>query len=197
MTPPKTAAAPELQGQVSIDDYLSSDFDTLVQGEEDVTLGGDQDATWALRKLASLRKQLAANNAIAEEEANRIAQWLNAVNEPLKKQVQFVEGILNGYAIFERSKNDRKTIVLPYGKLATRPVADKWEIADPDAFVAWAKESGHPELLKVTTKPESLTVIKSALAVSEDGTVLSHEGEPVDGVTYTKSDDVTVTITTV
>jgi hypothetical protein len=195
MAPPKTTAAPALAGQVSIEDFLSADFDTLVQGEEQVSLGGDQDATWALRKLAALRKQVAANNAIAEEEANRIAAWLNAVNEPLKKQVQFVEGILNGYALYERSK-DRKTIVLPYGKIATRPVADKWEVADPDAFVAWAQETGHLELVKTTTKPETLATIKSALEVAEDGTILTADGEPVTGVTFTKSDDVSVTITT-
>jgi hypothetical protein len=195
MAPPKTTAAPALAGQVSIEDFLSADFDTLVQGEEQVSLGGDQDATWALRKLAALRKQVAANNAIAEEEANRIGAWLNAVNEPLKKQVQFVENILNGYALYERSK-DRKTIVLPYGKIATRPVADKWEVADPDAFVAWAQETGHLELVKTTTKPETLATIKSALEVAEDGTILTADGEPVTGVTFTKSDDVSVTITT-
>lgn len=197
MTPPKSApAAPALEGQISIDDYLSNDFDTLIAGEEQVSLGGDQDATWALRKLQALRKQLAANNAIAEEEANRIAAWLNAVNEPLKRQVVFVENILNGYAIYERTSHDRKTIVLPYGKLATREVADKWEVADADAFVAWAKEAGREELLKVTTKPESLTTLKSALEVSDDGTVLTAEGEPVPGISFTKSDDVSVTITT-
>lgn len=196
MTPPKAApAAPALEGQISIDDYLSNDFDTLMQGEEEVTLGGDQDATWALRKLQALRKQVAANNAIAESEANRIAAWLAAVNEPLRKQVTFVEGILNGYATYERTTNDRKTIVLPYGKIATRETADKWEVADPDAFMKWA-EKGHPELLKTTVKPESLTVIKSALNVAEDGTVLADGGEPVPGVTVTKSTDLSITITT-
>jgi hypothetical protein len=195
MTPPKAPAAPELDGQISIDDYLSADFDTLMQGEEEVHLGGDQDATWALRKLAALRKQVAANNAIAEGEANRIAAWLAAVNEPLKKQVQFVEGILNGYALYERASNDRKTIVLPYGKLATRPVADKWEVVDPDAFVKWAQENKHPELVKTTTKPEALTVIKSALDTTDTGDVIL-DGELVPGVSFTKSDDVTVNITT-
>ena len=194
MTPPNPPAATALEGQVSIEDFLSADFDTLMQGEEEVSLGGDQDATWALRKLGAVRKQIAANNAIAEAEANRIAAWLAAVNEPLKKQVTFVENILNGYAVHERAK-DRKTIVLPYGKIATREIADKWEVADPDAFVAWAKD-GHEELIKVTTKPESLTVIKSALNVAEDGTVLADGGEPVPGVTCTKSTDVSVTITT-
>lgn len=195
MTPPKAPAAPELEGQISIDDYLSNDFDTLMQGEEEVHLGGDQDATWALRKLAALRKQVAANNAIAEGEANRIAAWLAAVNEPLRKQVAFVEGILNGYAIHERGK-DRKTIVLPYGKLATRPVADKWEVVDADAFVAWAQENKHPELVKTTTKPEALTVIKTALKTTDTGEVITAEGEAVPGVTFTATDDVTVTITT-
>lgn len=194
MAPPKNDA-PALEGQISIDDYLSTDFDQLVAGEENVTLGGDQDATWAMRKLQTLRKQLAANNAIAEEEAARIAAWLAAVNEPLRKQVTFVEGILNGYAIYERTSHDRKTIVLPYGKLATKPVQDKWEVADPDAFTAWAQEH-HPELVKTTVKPETLTVIKSALNATEDGAVISPEGEPVPGVTCTKSTDISVTITT-
>jgi Bacteriophage Mu Gam like protein len=194
--PPKATDAPALEGQISIDDYLSHDFDALIAGEDEVSLGGDQDATWALRKLATLRKQLAANNAIAEEEANRIAAWLEAVNEPLRKQVTFVEGILNGYALHERTKNDRKTIVLPYGKLATRPVADKWEVADPDEFTKWALESHHTELIKTTIKPEALTVIKTALKVTEDGTVMSPEGEPVPGISFTKSTDVNVTITT-
>jgi hypothetical protein len=196
MTPPKTAPAPQLEGQISIEDFLSHDFDTLIEGEEDITLGSDRDATWALQKLATLRKQQTANNAIAEAEANRIAAWLETVNAPIKKQIQYVENILNGYALYERRAHDRKTIILPYGKLATRPVADKWEVADPDAFIKWAEETGHTELLKITTKPESLTAIKSALDVAEDGTVLTAEGEPVTGITFTKSDDASVTITT-
>ncbi len=195
MTPPKQDA-PALEGQISIDDYLSADFDTLMQGEEQVSLGGDQDATWALRKLKALRNQLAANNAIAEEEANRIGAWLTAVNEPLKTQVQFVENILNGYALYERRTNDRKTIVLPYGKLATRPVADKWEVVDADAFITWAEQSGHGATLLKITKAPVMKEIKAALNLTEDGTLLSPEGEPVPGVTVTHTDDATVTITT-
>lgn len=195
MAPPKTDA-PALEGQVSIEDFLSADFDKLVEGEEQVSLGGDRDATWALQKLAALRKQLAANNDLAEAEANRIAAWLEAVNEPLRRQVQFVEGILNGYAIHERTAHDRKTIILPYGKLSTRPGQEKWEVADPDAFIRWAEESGHKDLLKVTTKPESLTVIKAALAATDDGEAML-DGELVPGVTVTKPTAPTVNITTI
>lgn len=193
---PATKDAPTLTGQVSIEDFLSTDFDQLIAGEEQVTLGGDQDATWALRKLAAIRKQKAANDAIAEEEASRISAWLEAVNEPLRRQAAFVENILNGYAIYERTSHDRKTIILPYGKLATRPVADKWEVADADAFMKWAGE-GHPELLKTTVKPESITAIKAALELNSDGDVMTPEGEPVPGVTVTKTTDPSVTITTI
>lgn len=189
------AETPALEGQISIDDFLSHDFDTLVQGEEEVHLGTDQGATWALRKLATLRKQRAANNAIAEEEANRIAAWLAAVNEPVNKQIAFVEGALSSYAVHERDAHDRKTIVLPYGKIATRPVADAWAVTDEAAFVAWALESGHEdELLKITRKPV-LSAIKTTLTAAGDD-IISPEGEPVPGVTFTPSAAVSVTIST-
>lgn len=194
MTPPK-APSEELAGQVSIDDYLSADFDTLVEGEVEVSLGGDQDATWALRKLAAIVKQKKANDSIAEAEAGRIARWLDEVNAPLRKQAAYLTTILEGYARHERETTGRKTIILPYGKIASRPAADKWDV-DEDSFIAWAEGSGIADLVKVTKKP-ALTVIKGAFNVAEDGTVLTPEGEPVPGVTVTPAPDVNVTITTV
>jgi hypothetical protein len=185
---------PELPGQISLDDYLNMDFDAAMEGEVEVTVSGDTEAAWTMRKLATLVKAKNANEAIADAEVKRIANWLTEVQTPLVNQIKFFTDVLEKYAAHERAAGGRKTISLPHGKITTRPLNDKWEVADEAAFIAWAKTSGIADLVKVTEKP-ALTVIKSALQDDGENGVVTLEGEQVPGVTFTKADGFSVTIT--
>ncbi|QGJ88153.1 host nuclease inhibitor [Arthrobacter phage Edmundo] len=192
MTPP--ADKPQLPGQISLDEYLNADFDAQMEGEAEVTISGDPDAALAMRKLASLHKQKAANDSIAESEVNRVAAWLADVQRPIQNKIAFLEDKLAGFALHERTAHDRKTISLPHGKIATRPIQDEWTVEDRDAFIKWAKESGIADLVKVKEDP-ALTVIKNALQGNDDGTVITVEGEPVPGVKYTPGKGFKATVT--
>ena len=192
MTPPSETT--QLPGQISLDDYLNQDFDTPLDGDVEVTISGDTDAAWAMRKLATIMKAKNANEAIADAEVRRISKWLEEVQGPLQKQAAFLTDVLTKYAGHERTAHNRKTISLPHGKIATRPVAEKYEVVDKDAFVAWAKESGIADLYRVKEDP-SLTAIKSALTNDGESAVITLEGEAVPGLSYTPGDGFNVTIT--
>ncbi|ASR83961.1 host nuclease inhibitor [Arthrobacter phage Shrooms] len=191
MTPPTDKA--QLPGQISLDEYLNSDFDAMMEGEAEVTISGDPDAALAMRKLSTLVKMKAANDAIAESEVNRIAAWLAEVQRPIQNQIAFLEDKLKGFALHERTAHDRKTISLPHGKISTRPKQDEWTVEDKDAFIAWAKTSGIADLVKVKEDP-ALTVIKSALQGEDDGTVITLEGEAVPGLKYIKAAGFGITV---
>lgn len=193
MTPPSTATT-QLAGQISLDEYLNQDFDTAIEGQVEVTISGDPDAAWAMRKLATLVKAKNANEAIADAEVRRISGWLSEVQAPLQNQIDFLTSVLTKYAEHERTAHDRKTISLPHGKISTRPVAAKWEVEDEPAFIAWAKKSGIADLYRVKETP-ALTAIKAAFRDDGESGAVTLEGEPVPGVTFTPGTGFNTTVT--
>jgi phage host-nuclease inhibitor protein Gam len=191
---PALTDRPELPGQISLDDYLNMEFDAQMEGEVEVTVSGDTEAAWTMRKLATLVKARNANEAIADAEVRKISNWLTEVQTPLTNQIKFFTDVLEKYAAHEREAGGRKTISLPHGKITTRPLNDKWEVADKDAFIAWAKTSGIADLFKVKEEP-ALTVIKSARKDDGETGVVTLQGEVVPGLSFTKGDGFSVTVT--
>lgn len=175
---------------VNLDDYLNADFDALMEGETEigaVKISTDPDATRVMRRYAQMAKQRAANDAIAEAEIDRITAWNAEVNRPLINGMAFLQGILESYALHVRSTEGRKTVSLPYGKIATREVQPKWQVTDRAAFEAWALENHYDDtLLRKKYEPEMGT-IKEYLVLTEDGDLLTPSGEPVPGITVDTS----------
>jgi phage host-nuclease inhibitor protein Gam len=73
---------------------------------------------------------------------------------------------LTDYARRERATSGRKTIDLPHGKIKSRAAQPKYLFTDPAAFIAWAKETGHPDLVRVKEEPD-LTAVKAVLQVPQ------------------------------
>lgn len=179
----------------SLDDYLNGDYDAQIAGETSVRISTDTDATRAMHKYASLAKQRQANDAIAEAEIDRITAWNAEVNRPIIGQMEFLQGILESYALHVRAAEGRKTVSLPYGKVATREVKPKWTVTDKAAFEAWAWRNGYADtLLRTKTEPE-LNTIKEYLVLTEDGDLMTPSGEPVPGITVDATETASAKIT--
>ena len=144
----------------------------------------DGAASWAMRKLRTLRAKEAEFVALGEREVNAIETWLHEVTAPLQQDALFFEGLLVEYAQECRENPDdgRKTVKLPAGSVTSRQGSTKWEV-DAERFLPWAR-TNHPDLIRVKEDP-NLPAIKDALAGAIDATagkVITADGEIVPGV---------------
>ena len=144
---------------------------------EPFTIDDDSKADWAMRKLASIRRKQAENQAIYERELQRVQEWLQKVNTALDRDAEWFEANLKPYALLQRSEG-RKSVVLPHGTIKTTAGRAKVEIESEDKFIEWAKQS-NPELLRIKTEIDKKNL--NAL-ITEDNQVISTQGEIVPSV---------------
>jgi hypothetical protein len=138
--------------------------------------------TWAVRRLAILRRRRLDVSTTAQAEIDRVQAWAAREDAKLARDAGWFEAIIAEYALDERARDERrKSIATPYGVVKTRVSAGAWDV-DPDALLPWLAEH-RPDLLrrKVTEAPD-LAAMRRALAV-EGGEVFDRDsGVPVPGV---------------
>jgi phage host-nuclease inhibitor protein Gam len=170
-----------------------SELDELLSAPEQrdhFRIEDDSAASWAMRKLATIRTKQKENIAIADAEIERLTEWVESVNHPLERDASYFENLLADYGRRQRIESDRKSVVLPYGEIKTRAGSAKWHI-NAEIIMAWLKENGFTNLIKVKEEP-SLTALKETF-LTNDGRVLTPEGEVVPGVTV-ENVDMTISI---
>jgi hypothetical protein len=163
---------------VSIDEALDMFDKQTPEQRERFVVDNDQKAGWAMRKMRSVTLAKQRNIEIANEEIERINKWLTHVNKSLDAEEGFFENLLINYGRMQRELEDRKTVVLPHGKISSRQGSAKWEV-DQDKFVNWAQENGRDDLLRFKVEA-NLSAIKASLfgdpelgnmAVTSDGVI--------------------------
>lgn len=160
-----------------------TDFDPIPVERETFIVDNDAKADWALRRLGSIRKQIAEAEALAEAERERVQSWLDHVRHSFEADITYFEGQLRQYGEIQREAG-RKTVDLPHGKIKTRQVSAKFEVVDKDSFLAWARDNA-PDLIKVTEAP-SLSAMNSTLAKAQGAdAAVTPDGEVVPGVSVT------------
>lgn len=153
--------------EISLQDYLDGDLTNL---EAEPTISGEGDATALLRRIANLRTRIRQNSILANDEVGKIRGWEREVNDPLERQAEFFESIVEDYMRYLRDSSDGKTksLNLPTGKISTTAKQPKWEVEDLDAFTRWALEH-NPDLIKLDYKPANLSELKKALVDNGEG----------------------------
>lgn len=166
----------DIQLAIAEGTYVQPNVPSLHQDR--FTVDDDDKATWALRKLARIRLEMAANQEQAEREIERIRAWLDEVNGSLERHAEFFDSHLRYYhRTILNSDPSRKTVKLPAGTLKARKRPDTIEIVEPEAFIEWARVA-RPEFIR--TKFEiNKSVVREA--VLKDGEVIEGvEAEPGD-----------------
>lgn len=183
----------------SLESYLAIPFSEELP-ETAPSIDGDVEASATLRRLTILRESIAGNQAVADAETTKINLWEREANAPLERQAQFFEGILEGYMrhVRDSSEGKKKSITLPGGAIKTTATQDKWEVADQEAFIKWARAAQLVQLYKVKYVAETLTTIKSTFVDDGDGNAINPvDGEIVPGLKISKpASPYTIKITT-
>lgn len=96
-------------------------------------IGNDDEAEWAMRKLASAQARLAAAERKAEVWRSQIDAWLADVTAADRSSVEFFRDRLERYAVANRAATGEASLRLPSGTVTTRKVAARIAVEDPTA----------------------------------------------------------------
>lgn len=188
--------------------------DTLVDASPEAALAVKRwhpetpsQAEWAMRKLGEAAAFIKDATDVANEEHARIAVWLDDVQRPAQRVVDFFTPLLTHYALdrraeFAGSAVEQKTTKLPSGEISTRSTGDRIDITDLDRLLAFLDVA----LADLCAVHEAVVAVKRTVRVGalgkwvrfahlDDGStiIITPDGEPVPGVEYIPA-DVSVTV---
>ncbi len=141
----------------------------------------DGAAEWAMRRLAEADAELRDLSQRATDWSNRIREWFEHRAKPLERRADFFRGHLHRYALARREAGAGATLSLPSGKVSTLPGRLRVELADADAFRAWAAANPTHPLVRCSYELAKADASK-VLVQAEAGAVDSTTGELVPGV---------------
>lgn len=170
---------------VSLDEALDRFAEQSPEERERFIVDDDQKAAWAMRKLRGIKAHQAANQAIANEEIARINEWLENANSSLDKDANYFTSLLISYAKYCRDHDDRKSVVLPHGKVTSRKGQDKWDV-DAETFLKWAAEN-RADLVRTKIEP-NLSEAKKVLEVVDHKVIDPKTGEVAQGISVYPSE---------
>jgi len=144
---------------VAMIDVLAWDEGPTDTDRERFKVKNDEQAVWAMRKLAAARARLNEIQKIADAEIERVQAWASSESTEPLRDTDYFEAILTEYAIGQRAEG-RKSVSTPYGSVKSRQGQVKYVILDEAEFLAWAK-AHRPDWVQVKESP-ALSVIRAA-----------------------------------
>ena len=178
-------------------DTVDSVPDALLTGDDEsraaYRIPDDSAAGWALRKLAAAEARIGQVTEHAQAEHERIESWHEQATKRPRDDAAYFRGLLADYARRQRLEG-RKNIVLPYGKVSTRTTGGAITADNADEFIEWAEQEGRDDLVTYSAKPALAAIKAAGLVATDEGAVLTPQGEIVPGLKVTP-EGVSVTVT--
>lgn len=146
-------------------------------------IASDDQANWAVRKIAQARRDLAKAETLAEAEIARVTAWLDGQRKDAMRTVGFFESLLREYYLPRFASDPRlRTIKLPAGKVQVRAQQPEFQ-RDEAALLAWLKKREMMDYIERIERPR-WGELKQHVRVAENGLCIDAvTGEIVDGVT--------------
>lgn len=144
----------------------------------------DNQADWALRKIARARQDLKEAEEMAAMEIEKINRWLDGQrDESLRTELFFTVLLQEYYEPRFMTNPDKKTYKLPSGKVQRRTQQPQFD-RDNEALLAWLKQRGMTDYIEVKETPKWGELKQQVQVVGEhvvikDGPL---KGEIIDGV---------------
>lgn len=161
-------------------DEIPEDDEQQAEVRERFRIRDDSQATWALRKIRKIRKQVESKRALAQAEIERINAWLESELRRLEREEKFFEGLLAEYHLgLLQEDPSHKTHRLPGGRLQYRSQPPEYQ-RDEAKLLSWLKERQMTEYIEVIEKPR-WSELKKAVKVA-GAHVVTDDGDVVDGV---------------
>lgn len=144
----------------------------------------DNQADWALRKIARARQDMKEAEETAAMEIEKINRWLDGQRDESLRTERFFTALLQEYYEPRFMTNpDKKTYKLPSGKVQRRTQQPQFD-RDNEALLAWLKQREMTDYIEVKETPKWGELKQQVQVVGEhvvikDGPL---KGEIIDGV---------------
>src|SRR5699024_10429453 len=156
----------------SLQEFLDEKEQTEQPG---FVIDDDSKANWALRKIKQYQEQQEQNNALAQEEIDKIEAWNQQANDEAQQSSDYFRGLLSAYALQKRENDPKfKSQKLPNGRIRFKKQQPKWRY-DDSMVVQALKNAGLTDYIRTKEIP-SKSDIKKHFNVS-GGKVISPDGE--------------------
>jgi phage host-nuclease inhibitor protein Gam len=121
-------------------------------------VGNLSDADWALRRMASLQRQIKENDALLEANVARLQLRHAKMNEALARGLAFFAAKVEEYATLHRAEllggGKRKSRKLLHGSIGWRKTGGGFKMNDKEALLAWAqKQPVELNLVRIKEEP--------------------------------------------
>jgi phage host-nuclease inhibitor protein Gam len=139
--------------------------------ERTLTITTDDEALWAMRRLAQAQRRIDEVKRQAQVELDRINAWVESNIATHGKARDFFDLALSDYLISVRQNeaDGRKSLDFPDGVATSRITPPKVAVTDAEAFLTWAEANGHSDWVRVKREADISTIKK----------VADYEGEAV------------------
>lgn len=172
----------------SLEEYLLDSYETP-ENIDDIEnqrfrIKDDNQADWALRKIARARQDMKEAEETAAIEIEKINRWLDGQRDESLRTERFFTALLQEYYEPRFMTNpDKKTYKLPSGKVQRRTQQPQFD-RDNEALLAWLKQRGMTDYIEVKETPKWGELKQQVQVVGEhvvikDGPL---KGEIIDGV---------------
>ena len=174
--------------------------DLTIDVLDDLTLPGDADpnevqhgrrwrisddgcADWALKKIKAEKDELDRITALAEAEVARLKEQVENAQRRYDQNTRFLTSMLADFfetVPHKKTKTGTESYRLLNGQLVKKPAAAKMQ-PDDEKLVAWLRESGREDLIKVETKA-MWGDLKKQISLVGTIAMIEETGEIVEGI---------------
>lgn len=150
-------------------------------------INDDNAADWAVRKIAEHEAERDRLLAIADAQIKEIEAKIKNIKSRCDAEKRVLTAALANYfeTVPQRETKTTKVYTLLSGKLKFKKPAAKM-VPDDAALLAWLKENGAREYVKVKEEP-AWGEIKKQLQVVNNKVIIAATGEVVQGVAVEKT----------
>lgn len=139
-------------------------------------------ADWAVRKIAKARQEFAEAEKAADEQIQRIGDWLARKKRDMERTEEFFGGLLRAYyqPQHEADPKRRKTFRLPSGQVQFRAQQPEYK-RDDEQLLKWLKANGRESYI-VTKESPAWGELKKILKQHGEHMIDTESGEIVEGI---------------
>ena len=155
--------------------------------ERTLTITNDDEALWAMRRLAQAQRRIDEVKRQAQVELDRINAWVESNIATHGKARDFFDLALSDYLISVR-QNDadgRKSLDFPDGVATSRVTPSKVAVTDLDLFLSWAEQHEHDEWVRVKREAD-VSAIKKVADYSGEDVIDPATGMVIEGLQHTE-----------
>lgn len=163
---------------------MRDDWEEFMENEaETFSIKDDKTANWAVKKIREEEEERDRLLKIADDEIEALMMKKAKIIESTANRVRFLRGHVQMYfaTVPHKETKTQETYKLLDGQLVMKKASKSIE-HDDDKLLAWLKQNGRHEFIKVTEKP-AWAEFKKELEITEDGIVDEITGEIPDGLT--------------